>query len=153
MFLYSLLTEIQAVKEYIDVLGLTIDQNPKSIIVKLSETLGDLLLKLFDLRRVQLSPPLEGSYSREEVAEVENGVNEAAISMVYKLSDATFRPLFSRILEWTGVPDLKHDGKSKTNAMLYRQATWYKFLFKFFETLKVIILPQIRCSIELILLR
>lgn len=141
MFLNCLLTKLQAVKEYLDVLGSTIDQNPKSIIVKLSETLGDLLLKLFDFRRVQLSPPTEGSYSLDEVAEVEDGVNEAAISMVYKLNDATFRPLFSRILEWTGVPDLKHDGKSKTNAMLYRQATWYKFLLKFFDTLKVNFLP------------
>lgn len=127
----------QAVKEYLEILGLAIDNSPKSMIVKQAATLRDLLLRLFDLRRIQLTPPTEDSYSADEIEEVEDGINESAIAIVYKLNDATFRPLFSRILEWTSLSDLKQDKDTATKAILHRQATWYRFLLKFFDTLKV----------------
>lgn len=127
----------QAVKEYLEILGLAIDNSPKSMIVKQAATLRDLLLRLFDLRRIQLTPPTEDSYSADEIEEVEDGINESAIAIVYKLNDATFRPLFSRILEWTSLSDLKQDKDTATKATLHRQATWYRFLLKFFDTLKV----------------
>lgn len=127
----------QAVKEYLEILGLAIDNSPKSMIVKQAATLRDLLLRLFDLRRIQLTPPTEDSYSADEIEEVEDGINESAIAIVYKLNDATFRPLFSRILEWTSLSDLKQDKDTATKAILHRQTTWYRFLLKFFDTLKV----------------
>lgn len=142
-FCFRILMRVQAVKEYLEILGLAIDNYPKSIIVKQSATLGDLLLRLFDLRRTQLSPPREDSYSADEIEEVEDGVNESAIAMVYKLNDATFKPLFSRILEWTRLSDLNQDKETDTKAVLHRQATWYKFLLKFFDTLKVVPRPYL----------
>lgn len=111
---------------------LTIDRQPKSMIVQHSETLGGLFLKMFDLRRIQLSPITGYSYDMAEIEVVEDAVNESAISMIYKLNDATFRPMFSRMLEWTTFPTLKD-----TKATIHRQTTWYTFLIKFFGTLKV----------------
>ena len=88
---------------------------------------------MFDLRHIQLSPPTEDSYSAQEIDEVEAAINEAAIAMIYKLNDATFRPLFIRISDWTNSTLSKKDGKSR----LHRQTTWYSFLLQFFQTLKV----------------
>ena len=103
------------------------------MIVKYSETLGGLFLKMFDLRYIQLSPPTENSYNAEEIDEVEAAVNEAAIAMIYKLNDATFRPLFMRISNWSNSATSKKDGESR----LHRQTTWFGFLVQFFQTLKV----------------
>lgn len=68
----------------------------------------------------------------DEINEVEDAVNESVTAMVYKLNDATFRPLFSRMLEWATFSD-----SEDKSAIIYRQATWYNFLLKFFDTLKV----------------
>lgn len=122
----------QAVKEYVDILHLGIDRHAKSVVMKHSDTLGDLFERMFDLRRIQFSPPTEDSYTDDEIEEVEEAVNDAAIAMIYKLNDATFRPLFSKMLEWSSFSE-----SSDNNARVHRQTTWYKFLFKFFDTLKV----------------
>ena len=103
------------------------------MIVQHSETLGGLFPRLFDLRRFQLSPVTSHSYDMAEIRVVEDAVNESAIAMVYKLNDTTFRPIFSRMLEWTAFPTSKKDMK----ATIHRQITWYTFLIKFFGTLKV----------------
>lgn len=124
---------MQAVKDYLEILGLAIDRQPNSTIVKSSEILGDLLLQVFDLRRTQLSPPTIESYDQSEIDQVEGAVNDCAIAMVYKLNDATFRPLFLRILEWATTPTTKGD-----NGTLHRQITLYTFLARFFYMLKVI---------------
>ena len=122
----------QAVKEYIDILRLAMDRHPKSAIMNQSETLGELFIRMFDLRRIQLSPPMEDSYTTNEIEEVEDAVNDSAIGMVYKLNDATFRPLFLKISEWTAFPESRN-----REARSHRQTTWYIFLVKFFDTLKV----------------
>ena len=92
-----------------------------------------LFLRMFDLRRIQLSPHTGYIYDIAEIELVEDDVNECAISMVCKLDDITFRPMFLRMLEWTTFPTSKMDMK----ATIHRQITWYKFLIKFFGTLKV----------------
>ena len=103
------------------------------MIVQHSETLGGLFLKMFDLRYIQLSPPTENSYDSKEIDEVEAAVNEAAVAMIYKLNDATFRPIFMRISDWSKSATSKKDGKGR----LHRQTTWYAFLVQFFQTFKV----------------
>lgn len=60
-------------------------------------------------------------------------MNEVAIKMIYQLNDATFRPVFVKLLDWATATSSKKDSKAK----LYRQTTWYSFLHSFFETLKV----------------
>lgn len=103
------------------------------MIVQHSETLGGLFLRMFELRRIQLSPLTGYNYDMAEIEVVEDAVNESALSMIYKLNDTAFRPIFSRMLEWTTFPISKNDVK----ATIHRQTTWYTFLLKFFGTLKV----------------
>lgn len=86
---------------------------------------------------MQLSRPIGDTYTVDKIEEVEDGVNDFAIAMVYKLNDAAFRPLFSRMLEWTTLSDLNHGLKTGKEAIMHRQASWYKFLLRFFDTLKV----------------
>ena len=123
----------QAVKEHLEVLRLTVDRLSKSTITQHSERLGGLFLMMFDLRRIQLSPLADYSYEIAEIGLVEDIVNDCVISVVYKLNDTTFRPIFSRMFEWTRIPTLKNDMKAR----IHRQTTWYTFLLKFFGTLKV----------------
>ena len=123
----------QAVKEHLEILRITIDRQPKSVIVQQSGALCGLFLRMFDLRRIQLSPLTGESYDMAEIRVVEDAVNETAIAMVYKLNDTTFRPMFSRMLEWTLFPASKKDVK----ATIHRQTSWYTFLLKLFGTLKV----------------
>lgn len=125
-------------KEHLETLAIAIEQQPKSVVVKQSETLGLFFANAFDLRRIQLSPRTEDSYEEDEIKEVEEAVNSSAIAMIYKLSDATFRPLFSGLMDWATTSLTAKDKKGK----IYRQTTWYTFLSKFFDTLKV------RCSNE-----
>lgn len=126
---------MQAVKEYLGVLRLAIEIRPKSAIAKQSDTIANLFLKVFDLRRIQFSPRTEDSYEDDEVEEVEAAANDTIIAMVYKINDTVFRPIFTRFLEWSVSPTLKKDMKSK----LYRQTTMWTFLLSFFGTLKSIV--------------
>ena len=122
----------QAIKEHLEILRLTIDHQPKSIISQHSETLCDLFLQMFDFRRIHLSSHADDDLDLAEIGSVEDIVNETAISMTYKLNDATFRPIFSRILEWTAF-SISKDIKAR----IHRQITWYNFLLRFFGTFKV----------------
>ena len=98
------------------------------------QILSDTILQAFDLRRLQLCPRTEDSYEDEEVNEVESLVNQVAVNMVYKLSDESFRPVFSKFQEWSTTLPGSVQGK---DARIYRQTAWYKFLQAFFETVGV----------------
>ena len=98
-----------------------------------SESLGGLFLKILDLRRIQLSPIAGHKYDIAEIRLVEGIAVNAAIAMVYKLNDITFRPMFSRMLEWATSPTLEKEKE----AAVHRRTTWYTFLLEFFGSLKV----------------
>lgn len=119
-------------KEYFFTFRLIIERKPKSAIVKQSEILSDILIKAFDLRRKQFSPNTAHSFSDDEVEDVEAVIFSSAVAMVYKLSDATFRPMFSKMWEWATNPALEAD-KSATQ---HRRTTLYTFLGVFFDMLK-----------------
>lgn len=116
-----------------EILILAVEKHPKSVIVKNSSLLSELFLTYFDLRRIQCSPRTEDSYEEDEIEVVEDAVNEVAIKMIYKLNDATFRPVFVKLLDWATATSSKKD----SNASLYRLTSWYSFLHSFFESLKV----------------
>ncbi|KAK3333590.1 hypothetical protein B0T19DRAFT_369055 [Cercophora scortea] len=120
-----------AVNEYLEVLGTAIDKHPKSVIAKNVTVLSEIFLSSFDLRRVGASSGLESS----QFDALEKTINEAALKMIYKLNDAAFRPIFSRVVEWstTGLP--KQDVAGRTT----RQLSVYGFLQTFFDNLKSIV--------------
>ena len=123
----------QAVSEHLNILRMAIERQPKSMIAKQSQTLLSIFFKAFDLRRIQCSPRTEESYDDSEIDQVEHSVNEAAIKMIYKLNDTTFRPMFAKVLEWATNSTTKKDRQGK----IHRQITWYTFLHNFFDTLQV----------------
>ncbi|MCJ1284859.1 snoRNA-binding rRNA-processing protein utp10 [Xylographa opegraphella] len=124
-----------AVSEHLEILQLTIERQPKSVIAKHSQSLLNLFLKVFDLRRIQCSPRTTDSYDNEEMDEVEKISDDVAIKMIYKLNDAIFRPLFVKILEWATTPT----GTKEKQGKIFRQISWYTFLHAFFNTLKSIV--------------
>ena len=118
-------------KEHFGVFRLIIDRQSKSKIARESELLGDILIKAFSLRHIQLSPRTSESFADSEIEDVENAVNESAVAMVYKLNDASFRPMFLRFVEWATT------FKKTGGRYIFRQTTWFSFLYQFFSTLKV----------------
>lgn len=129
----AVLTLRQAVTEHLAVLNTAIEKQPKSVIVNNSSILTGIFLRAFDLRRIQFSPRTEKSYDDDEVEVVESAVNDVAIKMIYKMNDTTFRPLFTKLLQWasTGLPTVDERGQK------LRTTTLFTFLEAFFNTLKV----------------
>ena len=60
-------------------------------------------------------------------------VDETLIAMILKLNDHVFRPIFVRFSEWANGTSLKPSSR------IHRQITWWKFLLRFFGTLKSIV--------------
>ena len=128
---------VEAVTQALSVLEVMIDSTPKSAVSSNNEILHGILLKAFDLRRMQLKRVTEDSYSEEEISQIESKSNDVTIKMIYKLNDAVFRPLFSRTVEWaTKAQDLPNLSPSDTEL---RQITLFKFLALFFDTLESIV--------------
>lgn len=122
----------QAVKDYFFLFRIIIERQAKSAVVKQSEILSDILIKAFDLRRIQISQNIAHNFSGDEVEDVEAVIFSSAVTMIYKLSDATFRPMFSRMWEWATNSTLEVDKSAKQ----HRRTTLYAFLGVFFHTFK-----------------
>ncbi|MCJ1475512.1 snoRNA-binding rRNA-processing protein utp10 [Lambiella insularis] len=135
---------VEAVSEHLDMLRLTIEHHPKSMIAKQSNTLLPLFLEVFDLRRIQCTPRTDETYEDHEIDQVERSVNNVIIKMIYKLSDVAFRPLFSTMLDWATASGNKQEQQGK----IYRQITWYSFLATFFDTLQSIVTSYASFVIE-----
>ena len=120
-----------ATKEMLEVISLTIEKHPKSATMKHVSTLSEILFKAFDLRRQQVTLGQAG-FDESDLDDAEDMINDVAIKMIYKLNDTTFRPIFTKLLEWA-------TGMSKKDAQggLARLTSFYKFLQVFFGTLQV----------------
>lgn len=122
----------QAIAEYIEVLGLSIDKQPKADIAKNMNSLSVIILGAFDLRRQEHA---KRQLNVEKLSALEESTNAVALKMVYKLNDAAFRPIFSQIVEWasSGLP------KSDVVGITIRQQSVWSFLYTFFDNLKSIV--------------
>lgn len=96
--------------------------------------LGQILTKAYDLRRQKYSDEL-GNAGVSQIAGIEASLNEKALKIIYKLNDASFRPIFVQLVEWTGSGLPKSD---KTGRAL-RQYSIYGFFETFFDSLKSIV--------------
>ena len=133
----------QAVLEHLQILHLTIEKQPKSILMQQTETLGEIFLQAFSLRTTQ-SPTTatnpETSYSEANITAAESLTTRTAIAMISKLNDTTFRPLFQRFHTWSTTTPPSTSTSSSTQApLLDRQLTWYTFLPHFFAHFKSIV--------------
>lgn len=125
---------LQAITEYIDVLGQAIDKHSKGSISKNSSLLAQILTKAYDLRRQKHSDDISAA-TLDHIASIEKSLNEKALKMIYKLNDASFRPIFTQFVEWTDSGLGKKDQQGKT----LRRFSMYGFFEAFFNSLKSIV--------------
>lgn len=104
------------------------------MVTKYSPILAKIFQNAFDLRRQWTVATNEDSNS-DSMSEIEAQVNEVAIKMIYKFNDATFRPIFSNLVEWASSSLPKKD-KSGRNLRLQ---SIYGFMAVFFDNLKSIV--------------
>lgn len=126
---------MQAVEEYLNVLGLAIDKHPKSSVSKNATLLSGILKKVFDLRREEHAKGEVSDEALDKLDEIEESANEKALKMIYKLNDAAFRPVFVQLVEWSATGLAKGDRAGRT----LRQYAVYGFLKAFFGGLKSIV--------------
>lgn len=129
-----MLTVVQAVREYLEILSIAIDKHPKNVVTKYSPVLAKIFQNAIDLRR-RWTLAKDEDLSSEAIAEIEAYVNEVAIKMIYKFNDATFRPIFSDLVEWASNSLPKKD---KAGRVLRLQSI-YGFMALFFGSLKSIV--------------
>ncbi|KAL7901034.1 armadillo-type protein [Trichoderma sp. SZMC 28014] len=123
-----------AMSEYVKTLGMAIDKHSKSAITKNIGVLSSILLKVFDLRRLTVADGEVGDAVLARLTQLENSVNEKVLKMIYKLNDATFRPVFVQLVEWSST-GLKGDSVGLSS----RRYSVYGFLQSFFDNLKSIV--------------
>ncbi len=130
-----MLTNEQAVTEYLQVLGMALDKHSKAVVAKNVPALSTIFLSSMDLRRAVVSGQAKTPISPSELDEIEAKIGEDALKMIYKLNDAAFRPVFSKLMEWawTGLP------KSDASGRTLRLIAVYGFLDTFFGNLKSIV--------------
>lgn len=119
----------QALKEHLFIMENLLGRLSKSAIGRQSESFAVLLTKAFDLRRIQFAPRTEDSYEDNEVEDIEDAANSAAIALVTRINDTIFRPMFVRLIEWAA--------SSSAKARVHRQTAIYKFFIQFFNRFKV----------------
>jgi U3 small nucleolar RNA-associated protein 10 len=114
---------------------LAIDKHPKSSISKNAAPLSRIFFSALDLRRVVRARESGDDEVAMRLDELEVVINEVALKMIYKLNDATFRPMFSDLIEWaaSGLP------KSDTVGRTRRLESVYGFLEAFFGSLRSIV--------------
>ena len=119
---------------YIHMLQGIVAHHTKATITKNAQLLFSILLKAFDLR---------GTFADEAHTDVEtdrlqqllDNVNRIALDVVLKLNDATFRPMFGRLVEWAvnGLP------KRDASGTILRCTSLYSFTLTLFEQLKSLV--------------
>ncbi|KAL2263057.1 hypothetical protein VTK26DRAFT_8421 [Humicola hyalothermophila] len=124
-----------AITEYLEVLGKALDKHSKAVVAKNVPSLSTIFLNVVDLRRVVGSGTVQVQLSPSELEEIESKTSETVLKMIYKLNDAAFRPIFSKLMEWawSGLP--KNDSAGRT----LRLFSVYGFLDSFFGNLKSIV--------------
>ncbi|KAI9721288.1 MAG: hypothetical protein M1812_002450 [Candelaria pacifica] len=120
-----------AAKGHLHILSTLVDKHPKSVIVNNVQILSNVLMDTLDLRRVRNVE----SYDDEDVDAIEAIIIDVAVKIIYKLNDSTFRPLFTKLIEWA----TSSLGKKDTRGRVLRMTSLYQFLYMFFDTLKSIV--------------
>ncbi|KAF2828264.1 hypothetical protein CC86DRAFT_320947 [Ophiobolus disseminans] len=113
--------------EHMELLGLTVDVQSKSKLIKASSTLFSLLLQLFKLRQ-SIDSQEEQEFDVEEIEQLDGTLVDSALAMVLKLNDATFRPFFVQLVDQEG-----------PTGVTQHAITFYRFLAAFFDKFKSIV--------------
>jgi U3 small nucleolar RNA-associated protein 10 len=114
---------------------MALDKHSKAVVAKNVASLSNIFLSSMDLRRAVVLGQLKAEISPSELDEIETKISDDALKMIYKLNDAAFRPIFSKLMEWawSGLP------KHETTGRALRLFAVYGFLDTFFGNLKSIV--------------
>jgi hypothetical protein len=123
----------------------TIDQHPNVRVAKQSPSLFKLLIESFDLRNVVINSKEQTSVDTAELNHLEATVIEAAIALILKLGDATFRPFFIRLVDWATE---SFDGKAKFSQA--RSITFFRLVGILLQRLKSLITSYMGYALELL---
>ncbi|KAI4197949.1 MAG: hypothetical protein LQ350_005603 [Teloschistes chrysophthalmus] len=130
----------EALKEQLQVLETLIAHLKKSAVSRHADAFTKLLIKAFDLRRIQFCPKTEDSYEESEVVGVEAALNHVALSLIYKMNDTIFKPIFVQLIDWAA--------NSSPAAKIQRRTALYNFLIHFNDILKSIVTNYAALVIE-----
>ncbi|KAF2396020.1 hypothetical protein EJ06DRAFT_500915 [Trichodelitschia bisporula] len=136
-----------ALVEFVEALKAAVERQSKAVVIKHSSVLFQLVLGFLDHRRLNAAAPNDEFrvvYSVEEVDAMEARYNDVALAVVLKLNDATFRPLFVRVVEWASALP-----KKDRNGRALRSVALFKLLTTLFERLKSLITSYSSYIIEL----
>ncbi|KAL1860410.1 hypothetical protein VTK73DRAFT_7349 [Phialemonium thermophilum] len=124
-----------ALTEYLQILVLALEKHPKSVIAKNVPALSSIFTKALDLRRMEQYRAITSGHAVARLKTIEDTINDAALKMIYKLNDATFRPVFGQLVEFStsGLPSKDRAGR------VIRQQSVYGFMYAFFSNLKSIV--------------
>ncbi|KAI8157864.1 U3 small nucleolar RNA-associated protein 10 [Colletotrichum sp. SAR 10_70] len=123
-----------ATDEWVDIFSVIVESHTKSVVTKNVTTLSTILLSALDLRRREQATGKLTSATSQRVANIEASINDVALSIIYKLNDAAFRPIFAQMVEWsTQLP------KQDITGRVLRRFSVYGFFLRFFESLKSIV--------------
>ncbi|KAL9090225.1 MAG: hypothetical protein Q9159_002125 [Coniocarpon cinnabarinum] len=132
-----------ALHESLDLLQSSIDLQPKSEISKHTRILLDSFLSFCDLRRRLTESDSVQAIDDTVVAALERKTINLLITLILKVNDATFRPFFVRLVEWTGDLTQQYEqGKS------LRRLTLFNFLHTLSERLKSLVTPYFGYVLE-----
>ncbi|KAK4190081.1 hypothetical protein QBC35DRAFT_461418 [Podospora australis] len=124
-----------AVTEYLRILGMALDKHTKAIVTKNVSTLSTIFVSTLDLRRVVGTGASTATYSATELDEAEAMIGQTALKMIYKLNDASFRPIFEKLTQWAWGDLPNSDAAGRTLRLL----SVYAFAHTFFDSLKSIV--------------
>lgn len=121
-----------ATQSLLEVMSGAIEHHRKASVTKNASTIFPILLKAFDLRRnIALADDDDDKDKDEEFLCM---VDQLALDTTLKLNDATFRPFFIRLVEWSGsLP------KRDTRGRELRATSLFSFTLMLFEQLKSIV--------------
>lgn len=131
----AVVTGPEGVRAAFETLNNTVKYCPKSAVVKYAQLLLRILLRAFDLRRTQLLSVSEESFGEEDITDLEQLGYDAALKVVYKMNDTTFRPIFTALVEWATDDLPEKDLRGRT----LRRTSFYNFLLRFFQDLRSIV--------------
>lgn len=124
---------------------MALDKHSKATVSKNVASLSTVFIKTMDLRRNIAIGECQATLKTTELEQIEIMVGEDALKMIYKLNDAAFRPVFSKLTEWaaSGLP------KSDTAGRTLRLLSVYGFLHTFFDSLKSIVTSYASYIVEI----
>ncbi|KAI9843176.1 MAG: snoRNA-binding rRNA-processing protein utp10 [Thelocarpon superellum] len=123
-----------ALEEHVQMLGICVERQTKSVIVKHASALDDIILKALDVRRAAVVDHPD-TFSPEDVTSIEQQINKVLINVIMKMNDTTFRPIFTAMVQRLGSVGKKRPQRART----LRLISFYGFLHVFFDQFRAIV--------------